>query len=287
MSTSTITPQPPGRFLEGTHIEIINDDAPRGSIRCALFDFDGTISLIREGWQQVMVPMMVEILRQCPSHESDDELQAIVSEYVERLTGKQTIYQMLQLAEEVKTRGGTALDPLEYKRMYLERLRPRMQGRIETLKSGAAAPVDWMVPGLVGLLEGLSQRGVTMYLASGTDHEYVEHESALLGVSGYFEAGLRGAIDEYKKFSKALYIQHIFRTLKLQGNELVAFGDGYVEIENTKDVGGIAVGVASDEVRRCGINEWKRNRLIQAGADVIVPDHREHERLLQYLFMEP
>jgi len=230
--------------------------------------------------------MMVEILLDCPRRESEDELHAIVSEYVERLTGKQTIYQMIQLAEEVGKRGGTPLDPLEYKRMYLQRLWQRIEGRVEALRSGAADPVDWIVPGLVELLQSLSRRGVTMYLASGTDHEYVESESALLGVAEFFEAGLRGAIDEYKKFSKALYIQHIFRTLELQGNEFVAFGDGYVEIENTKDVGGIAVGVASDEVRRCGINDWKRNRLIQAGADIIVPDHREHERLLQYLFME-
>ena len=286
MSAGIVTPQPPGRFLEGTQIEIINEDAPRGRIRCALFDFDGTISLIREGWQQVMVPMMVEVLLECPTHESEDELQGLVTEYVERLTGKQTIYQMIQLAEEVGKRGGKLLDPLEYKHMYLERLWERIGERVEALSSGAAEAGDWIVPGLLGLLEGLAARGVTMYLASGTDHEYVESEAELLGVAGYFEAGLRGAIDEYRKFSKALYIQHIFRTLQLRGDELVAFGDGFVEIENTKQVGGAAVGVASDEVRRCGINEWKRNRLIQAGADIIVPDHREHERLLQYLFVE-
>jgi phosphoglycolate phosphatase len=286
VATNTVTPEPPGRFLEGTQIEIINEDAPLGNLRCALFDFDGTISLIREGWQDVMVPMMVEILFDCPEHESEDELGAIVSEYVERLTGKQTIYQMIQLAEEIEKRGGTALDPVEYKRMYLERLWERIEGRVEALKSGSADTDDWIVPGLMGLLEGLAERDVTMYLASGTDHQYVQSESELLGVADYFEAGLRGAVDEYKKFSKALYIQYIFRTLKLKGNELVAWGDGYVEIENTKDVGGVAVGVASDEVRRCGINDWKRNRLIQAGADIIVPDHREHERLLQYLFVE-
>jgi len=183
VSHSMAAPQPPGRFLEGTQIEIINEHAPRGGIRCALFDFDGTISLIREGWQQVMVPMMVEILLDCPRRESEDELHAIVSEYVERLTGKQTIYQMIQLAEEVGKRGGTPLDPLEYKRMYLQRLWQRIEGRVEALRSGAADPVDWIVPGLVELLQSLSRRGVTMYLASGTDHEYVESESALLGVA--------------------------------------------------------------------------------------------------------
>ncbi len=72
----------------------------------------------------------------------------------------------------------------------------------------------------------------------------------------------------------------------LHGPELVGFGDGYVEIQNVADVGGIAVGAATDEERREGIDEWKRNRLIVAGADVIIPDFREHERLLAWLFAE-
>jgi len=42
--------------------------SPAGA-RVALFDFDGTLSLIRTGWQQVMVPMMVEILRECSGTE--------------------------------------------------------------------------------------------------------------------------------------------------------------------------------------------------------------------------
>jgi hypothetical protein len=49
-------------------------------------------------------------------------------------------------------------------------------------------------------------------------------------------------------------------------------------------VDGIAVGVASDEKNRCGIDEWKRNRLIAAGADMIIPDFREAGLLEAYLF---
>jgi hypothetical protein len=64
----------------------------------------------------------------------------------------------------------------------------------------------------------------------------------------------------------------------------LAFGDGFVEIEEVQRVGGVAVGVASDEVRRAGVNQWKRNRLIQAGAAIIVPEYRQQDRLLNYLF---
>lgn len=273
-------------FLSGTHIEIIHAEVECGHIRFALFDFDGTLSLIREGWQAVMVPMMVEVLqRETSTTETSEELTRIVREYVDRLTGKQTIYQMIQLCEEIAKRGGTPRDPLEYKYEYLERLWERIKWRVEGLKNGSIHPDDMLVPGSRHLLENLKQRGVRMYLASGTDEFYVLDEAAALKVNHYFE-GIYGAIDDYKRFSKALVIQHIIVTHSLSGREFVAFGDGYVEIENTKAVGGIAVGVASDEVRREGINEWKRNRLIGAGADMIVPDFREQEQLVAYLWGE-
>ncbi|MFM2095759.1 MAG: hypothetical protein RIS70_2883, partial [Planctomycetota bacterium] len=60
-------------------------------------------------------------------------------------------------------------------------------------------------------------------------------------------------------------------------------GDGYVEIEEVKRVGGFALGVASNEDTREGINDWKRRRLIEAGADVIVGDYRELPAILKLL----
>lgn len=84
--------------------------------RVALFDFDGTLSLIRAGWVEVMVPMMVEILAGLKTGESEAELRTIVEDFVWRLTGKETIYQMMEFADHVRRRGGAALDPLEYKK---------------------------------------------------------------------------------------------------------------------------------------------------------------------------
>jgi phosphoglycolate phosphatase len=274
------------RYLAGSSIEVIAEPPRRGAIRSALFDFDGTISLIREGWQRVMVPMMVEILLQTPRRESEEELRSVVLEYVDRLTGKQTIYQMIQLCEEIQKRGGTPLEPLEYKRMYHDRLWARIEGRVAGLKAGRVAPDDLLVPGSRDLLATLRRRGVKLYLASGTDIAYVEDEAAALGVADLFDGGIYGALDNWQAFSKAMIIERILREHDLRGEELVVFGDGYVEIENGKAVGGIAVGVASDEVRREGVDLWKRSRLINAGADLIIPEFREHERLLAYLFGE-
>jgi hypothetical protein len=43
----------------------------------------------------------------------------------------------------------------------------------------------------------------------------------------------------------------------------------------------LAVGVASDEVRRFGRNIVKRSRLIKAGANLIVPDFSQLSALLK------
>ncbi len=104
-------------------------------IRFAVFDFDGTLSLIREGWQQIMIPMMVEILQATGTDESRDALTELVRLFVTDLTGKQTIYQMIRLVEEVEKRGGQAEDPLAYKNMYHDRLMQRI-----IPSSGRSAP---------------------------------------------------------------------------------------------------------------------------------------------------
>jgi len=126
---------------------------------------------------------------------------------------------------------------------------------------------------------------VTCYLASGTDEIYVVNEANLLGITPHFKA-VYGAQDDYKNYSKQMVVQRIIRENDRQGPELVAFGDGYVEIEDVKGVGGIAVGVATNEDTRTGINQWKRTRLIRAGADLIIPDFCEYQTLVKYLFME-
>ena len=86
-------------------IETIKEYTGAG-FKCALFDFDGTISLIREGWQKVMVPYFCEVIEALGTGESEDGIREEVTEFVDRLTGKQTIFQCIALDEAVVRRGG-------------------------------------------------------------------------------------------------------------------------------------------------------------------------------------
>mgnify|MGYP006302708349 CR=1 FL=1 len=265
--------------------EIIHPDIVRGEIKFAIFDFDGTISLIREGWQQIMIPMMVEILMHTPEHEHISQIEKVVRTYVANTTGKQTIYQMIRLAEEVEKRGGKAEDPLVYKEQYHDQLMEHITSRLAGLRQGRLTPESMTVPGFLQALQQITDAGVKCFLASGTDEKYVLDEAELLGVTTYF-TGIYGALDDYQNFSKRIVIQKIIQENQLQGPELVAFGDGYVEIEDTKSASGIAIGLATDEAGRDGIDAWKRDRLITSGADVIMGDFRPFPQLWQYLMEE-
>jgi phosphoglycolate phosphatase len=275
------------RFLEGTNIEIVHASTGRAPPRHVLFDFDGTLSLIREGWPEVMVPLMVEVLRATGTSETAAELSERAGAFVMELTGKQTIYQMIRLVEEVRQRGGAPRDPAEYKQMYHDRLLARIDDRRRRLRAGDLSAAEMMVPYSFEMLDGLVGRGAAVYLASGTDQAYVDEEARLLGLERYFGEHIYGAIDDYKNFSKAMVIERILAENKIDGTELLGFGDGYVEIQNIKAVAGTAVAVASDEAGRSGRPDpWKRDRLIGAGADLVIPDYREHDALIRFLWNE-
>ncbi len=264
-------------------MEIVNPHHPRGPFQAAIFDFDGTLSLLRRNWQEVMIPMMVEILAATGTRETRDELHVQVEDFVMRLNGKQTIYQMMQLAEEVAKRGGSPREPIAYKHQYHDLLWQQVGSRVESVRSGRVSAEELTVPGSSELLRQLHASGLKMYLASGTDLKYVQDELGVLGLAKWFGPHVYGALDDYKKFSKAMIIEQMIRDSGVASNQIVGFGDGFVEIEEVKKVGGLAIGVASNEETREGINDWKRNRLIKAGADIIVGDYRQLDILLQLL----
>src|SRR3954462_9050183 len=205
-------------------IEIITKGVSAERTRVALFDFDGTLSTIRSGWMEIMIPMMVELLLETKSGETEAQLRAVVEEFVGRLTGKQTMYQMIELAENIEKRGGKAEDALAYKKMYLDRLWTKIEHRVLELERGHVSPEKYLVPGSRALLESLKDRGYKMYLASGTDEVYMQKEARLLDVTRYF-AGVHGALDDYKSFSKAILIQRIISSAEFHGHEFLGFGD--------------------------------------------------------------
>jgi phosphoglycolate phosphatase-like HAD superfamily hydrolase len=202
--------------------------------------------------------------------------------------GAPTIRQMEVFVSEVLARGGVPADSWEYLRQYVDRLMEMVHKRWEVLESGRATPAEWLVPGVHGLLENLRNRGLPLFVASGTDYAHVSHEAEILGVEQYFPSGINAPRNNDPTFRKATVIASIVNELGIAGSELLSFGDGMVETAEVKRIGGVAIGVASSEYGSgTGIvNRSKRNTLLAAGADAIVADYTHQRELIRWLWGE-
>jgi phosphoglycolate phosphatase-like HAD superfamily hydrolase len=255
-----------------------------GKIRHALFDFDGTLSVLREGWESVMFPVMIASI--CGPVPATREIEQEVREYIEQSTGILTILQMEWLVEAVREHGlvGQPLSATAYKARYLEQLMIQVQARISQVETGACQPDESMLAGARNFLSGLQERDAQLYLISGTDHADVQREADVLGLTDFFAGRIYGALDAREAHSKARIIQRILEEYHLFGDELLVVGDGPVEIREARAHGAIALGVASDEVARTGWNEHKIARLIKADADLLIPDFSQVKKLFSLLY---
>jgi phosphoglycolate phosphatase-like HAD superfamily hydrolase len=237
--------------------------------RAAVFDFDGTLVLIRAGWMPVMLDMMMETL--APLGPDASILRVEAEEYVARFTGRDTLIQMEAFAEHIQSLGGTPLAALEYKREFARRIRGVSEKRLDAVRTGALVSDGVMVPGARALLEELRSAGVRTFLASGTAHEVVVQEAELLGIADYFEA-IHGSAPGM--LSKRDLLARLLDD-GLLPDEVITFGDGRVEIEAARAIDGIAVGVATDEPECVEVDPKKRGWLRDAGADFIIPNYLE------------
>jgi phosphoglycolate phosphatase-like HAD superfamily hydrolase len=268
-------------YLKILHPEV---QAHLGKIQHVLFDFDGTLSVLREGWESVMAPVMVASI--CGQVPATAAIEREVQEYIEQSTGILTIVQMEWLVEAVRKHrlAGAPLSAEAYKARYLERLMVRVRERILQVETGACQADDRMLCGARGFLSGLQERGAQLYLISGTDHPDVHHEATVLGLADFFNGHIYGALDERETHSKDRIVQRILDGHHLSGNELLVVGDGPVEIRTARERGAIALGVASDEANRSGWNAHKVARLTRAGADLLIPDFCQAEKLFSFLY---
>jgi phosphoglycolate phosphatase-like HAD superfamily hydrolase len=241
-------------------------------VSAVLFDFDGTFSTLRNGWEGVMLPLMLEVL-------GADQKDAVAS-YIGESTGIQTIKQMKWLAGEAEKRHGYAKDPWEYKAEYNRRLMEVVSRRREALRDGSESRGDYLIAGSVELLEALRGMGVEMFVASGTDDPDVKEEVAALGLSRYFTR-VAGAPAGREDCSKEGVIRELLDA-GVSGDGLAVVGDGKVEIMIGRENGARTLGLASDEGARRGIDDRKRERLIKAGADIITGDFLDLDMLMAF-----
>jgi fructose-1-phosphate kinase PfkB-like protein/phosphoglycolate phosphatase-like HAD superfamily hydrolase len=280
------------RFHGATEIEVVTGPPSGRRVTHAIFDSDGTVSTLREGWERIMEPMMIHAILGDGWRTAEERVYRTVQErvrdYIDKTTGIQTLVQMTGLVEMVREFGlvppDRVLDAKGYKAVYNEELLALVRARLGKLVRGEVSVEEYTLKGSLRLLADLDRAGVELHLASGTDQHDVEAEAAALGYAKLFRGRIHGSIGDVKHEAKRVVLERILAGIGPRGLAgLVTFGDGPVELRETHKRGGYCVGVASDEVRRFGLNLAKRARLIRAGADLVVPDFTQARELLALL----
>jgi phosphoglycolate phosphatase len=263
-------------------IEIRPGFVPPTHIRHAVFDWDGTLSFIRAGWGEVMLQVFLDHLPRLPD-ESDEARRRLAHDDIWRLNGKPTIHQMQCLADRVVDRGGKAQAAAEYQQEYAHRLDARVHSRLEAIRSGDLPAEAMQPPGALALLESLRSSGIQLHVVSGTEVRYVLTEVLALSLAPFFNGSVHGpSAPDDRTYSKRGVMDAILEAHSLGGDSLVVFGDGHVEIEQAKALGGVAIAVATDEsdFGSGHIDPAKRSRLNDVGADLVIPDYSDLPSIL-------
>lgn len=197
------------------------------------------------------------------------------------MNGQPTIQQMTAYAEAVRGCGGPEYDPEVLRKEFQAELDAAIARRMGLIRSGEKHRDAYVVHGARSLLECLQARGLRLWVLSSSIQHRVQEEAEILGIDAFFGDRIFGSTGDPRGFSKARIFEEILRRTGGVGESLLSFGDGPVEMRDTRALGGIAVGVCTDEDENgSGVVEaGKRTILLGAGAQVILPDFRDAARV--------
>jgi len=268
------TAHPTSRFFSSTPIVFPKAWEPhRGRITHAVFDFDGTLSWLRHGWPAMMIDTFAAHMPLGKSA-TDAETREVLTRMIMELNGKPTIQQMIRFHDYATGLGGRPPEPELLRQAFQRTLDRHISERTARIQKEEVDLEAYVVAGARALLKHLRERGVCLYVLSSTIQTRVREEAQLLGLSEFFEGRIFGSPENPEGYTKRAIFERILREEGILGSQLIAFGDGPVEIADAKALGGVAVAVCTDEeVNGSGsCDPLKKEQLHAAGADVAIPD---------------
>ena len=262
----------------------MNLPAPRPEISHVVFDFDGTLSFLRHGWPEIMCDVFMEHIELQPGEAAAELRDFLLGETI-GLAGKPSIFQCQRFVEIHEIRGGAQLEAEALRTEFQRRLDDAINARTSAIRSGAEPASHYVIHGALPFLDHVKSAGLTAIILSTTIQERVREEAKLLGIQQFFAHHIYGGVGDPLLFSKRAVFERLLAEEKITGRQLLSFGDGPVELRDTKALGGLAIAVCSDENHNGSglLDLHKMKHLLAAGADAAIPDYREAAPLLDHL----
>ncbi len=180
-------------------------------------------------------------------------------DYIDKTTGIQTLVQMTGLVEMVARVRRGARRPRCWTRRATRpstttSCSPWCGRRLAKLERGELSVEDYTLKGALAAARRRSpRRGWSCTSPAAPTSTTCAAEAEALGFARLFEGRIHGSIGDVKHEAKRVVLERILAEIGPKGLAgLVTFGDGPVEMRETRRRGGYCVGVASDEVRRFG-----------------------------------
>src|SRR5437899_1340412 len=117
----------------------------RNTISHVIFDFDGTLSWLRNGWPDVMTELFVEFLP--TKTQTSPTVRQQLRREILALNGKPSIYQMRRFNELAPQFNASPPDSESLLELYLARLSAAVQHRADSLTRGAVPREDFVISG--------------------------------------------------------------------------------------------------------------------------------------------
>lgn len=271
-------------------VEILRPMPANMRITFCMTDWDGTLSLLRSGWPELMLQTAREALTEAGAR--GERLEGLISQYgrkVSERTGQPTIRQMMALEELIENETKVRMDRWKLKEAYNARLDALRRERIRILADDPDRRKEFLVAGAVEFFEALKERGVQIAAVSGSDHETVLADVKALGLGHLFGKSVFGY--DRKRHgemgdAKESVIRAMIQKEGLAGNNLLVVGDGPIELEVGERAGGCALALVSNEGNDpTGINTEaeKRRRLMAANPHLLIYDFGSLPELLSIL----
>jgi FMN phosphatase YigB (HAD superfamily) len=262
----------------------VNLPAPRPEISHVVFDFDGTLSFLRHGWPEMMCDVFMEHMTLKPGETIAQVRDYLIDETI-ALNGKPSIFQCRRFVEILESRGGPRLDAEPLRAEFQRRLDEAIVRRMSSTRSGAKPAGDYLIHGALPFLEYVKSAGLTPVILSSTIQERVREEAELLGIHHFFAHHIYGGVGDPALFSKRAIFERVLAEEGITGRQLLSFGDGPVELRDTKALGGVAIAVCSDENHNGSglLDPHKMKHLLAVGADAAIADYRDAAAVLDHL----
>ena len=243
-------------------------------LKYAMIDHDGTLSLLRKGWQPIMHAFWQEIYQVIFPAKMLEETQ--LNSLTTSTTGMPTLRQM-EIFKDKYLQGasiglGKYADPVFLKNEFVKRLEEVVNKRKAEILADSSKAGGYRLPDSLKLLNFLTSRGIHLHLASGTDERSVLLDTELLGYSQFFGENIWGARELDWDAKEAVLSE--WKEKGAKSGQVMVIGDGPREIEAALTSAVLRIGVVMDEENPLKPDMNKAQSLIEAGANGLVLSYR-------------